>query len=173
MFNVLNIDRLGKDESEQAIKEPIRDCKCPVTFSKSATEEIINYSGGYAYFIQFLCKETFDSYILQLKLGIEYPAIFLEEIVRKLDNNFYAGRWARIPERQRDLMRIIAKLETAEYEFTAQEILEKSKEIGENFSASSITQMLNKLAEQELVYKNRHGIYSFAVPMLSGFINRQ
>jgi Fe2+ or Zn2+ uptake regulation protein len=70
-------------------------------------------------------------------------------------------------------MRIVARLDTAESEFTAQEVLEKSQEMGENFSASSITQMLNKLADQELVYKNRHGIYSLAVPKLSGFINRQ
>ena len=173
MFHVLNIDRLDKIESEQAIKQPISDAKCPVTFSDPAIDEIINYSGGYAYFIQFLCKETFDSYILQLKLGIEYPAIFLEEVVRKLDNNFYAGRWSKIPQRQKDLMHIIAKVPTAEEEFTTQDILEKSKELKENFSASSINQMLTKLAEHELIYKNRYGRYSFAVPMLSGFINRQ
>lgn len=173
MFHVLSIDRLNKDESEQAIRRPINDSKCPVTFSDNAIQEIINYSGGYAYFIQFLCKEVFDSYILQIKIGIPHPAIFLEEIVRKLDNNFYAGRWAKVPERQRDLMKVISKLNTAEDEFTAQDILEKSKQVNENFSASSITQMLNKLVDHELVYKNRHGIYSFAVPMLSGFINRQ
>ena len=33
--------------------------------------------------------------------------------------------------------------------------------------------MLAKLAESGLVYKNRHGRYSFAVPLLGGFIKRQ
>ena len=33
--------------------------------------------------------------------------------------------------------------------------------------------MLAKLAESGLVYKNRHGRYYFAVPLLGGFISRQ
>jgi len=41
------------------------------------------------------------------------------------------------------------------------------------FSASHINQMLVKLGENGLVYKNRHGRYSFAVPLLGGFIRRQ
>jgi AAA+ ATPase superfamily predicted ATPase len=173
MFHVLSIDRLPKDEIIDAIKQPIKNASCPVTFSDNAINEIVNYSGGYAYFIQFLCKETFDSYILQIKLDIEHPTIFLEEIVRKLDNNFYAGRWGKIPERQRDLMKIIAQLSSAEDEFSVQEIIEKSKELSDPFKASAVNQLLTKLAENELIYKNRHGKYSFAVPMFSGFINRQ
>ena len=108
-----------------------------------------------------------------MKLDISQPIILLEEIVRKLDNNFYAGRWGRIPERQRDLMRIIALLPSAEDEFSVQEIVEKSTELHDTFKASAVNQLLSKLAENELIYKNRHGKYSFAVPMFSGFINRQ
>ena len=34
-------------------------------------------------------------------------------------------------------------------------------------------QLLGKLAKEGLVYKNRHGRYSFAVPLLGEFIKRQ
>jgi AAA+ ATPase superfamily predicted ATPase len=171
MFHVVDIDRLSDDESELAIKQPLKEY--PLKFSDQAVKEIISYSGGYAYFIQFLCRETFDSYIYQQQTGNEHPAIFLEEIVRKLDNNFYMGRWSKVPERPRDLMRVIAKLPNAEKGFSAQEILEKSNELKQTFKASNINQLLIKLIDCELVYKNRHGWYMFAVPMLSEFINRQ
>jgi hypothetical protein len=91
-----------------------------------------------------------------------------------LDTDFYAGRWAKITDKQKDLMMLIAKLPHAEYEFSLQDVTEKSKEISiKPFSASSINQLLNKLADCGLIYKFRHVKYSFAVPMLSGFINRQ
>ena len=41
------------------------------------------------------------------------------------------------------------------------------------FSSSHVNQMLVALAAQGLVYKNRHGRYSFAVPLLGRFVRRQ
>ncbi len=174
MFHVMHLEKLDRDESERAITQPIIDSKCPVRFSDNAVEQIINYSGGYPYFIQFLCKETFDSYILQIKVDIPFPAVMLDDIIRKLDTDFYAGRWAKLTDKQKGFMILISQLENPDSEFTSSDIIEKYNEIGQKpMSASSISQLLNKLVEQGLIYKFRHGKYSFAVPMLSGFINRQ
>lgn len=174
MFHVIHLDKLNNQESEEAIIKPTKAKECPVSFSEEAIENIIKYSGGYPYFIQFLCKETFDSYIFQKQLNIDEPIIRLNDVIRKLDTDFYAGRWAKITDSQRSLMVIISQLPNAEYEFTVQDITEKSKEVSKKpLSASSINQHLNKLAECGLIYKFRHGKYSFAVPMLSGFISRQ
>lgn len=41
------------------------------------------------------------------------------------------------------------------------------------FSSSHVNQMLGSLSQAGLVYKNRHGRYSFAVPLLGQFILRQ
>lgn len=174
MFHVLKLNKLKAKESREAITKPTLVDTCPVQFGENAVTEIIRYSGGYPYFIQFLCKESFDSYILQLGLGIKYPAVMLDDIIRKLDTDFYAGRWAKITDGQRALMMLISYLPNADTEFTVQEIVEKSKKMSPRpMSGSSITQHLNKLAEGGLVYKLRHGKYSFAVPMLLGFLERQ
>ena len=174
MFHILHLNRLNPDESKEAIMTPTNFESCPVHFSDIAIKEIISYSGGYPYFIQFLCKETFDSYTLQLQLSILEPVVVLDDIIRKLDTDFYAGRWAKITDAQRGLMIIISQLQNADLEFTVQDITEKSKKISKKpMSSSSINQHLNKLADLGLIYKFRHGKYSFAVPMLSGFINRQ
>ena len=176
MFRVLHLDKLSNDECKDAILKPTEVEECKVRFSESAVKNITKYSGGYPYFIQFLCKETFDSYILQLKLGNTEPSIYLEDIIRKLDTDFYSGRWAKLTDSQKNLMIIISELANADNEFTVQEISEKSKIMGppqRPLSTSNINQLLNKLAESGLVYKLRHGKYSFAVPMLSAYIKRQ
>ena len=52
----------------------------------------------------------------------------IDAIQRKLDADFFAGRWARITDRQRELLWAIAHLDNADEEFTIQELVEKSKE---------------------------------------------
>jgi type II secretory pathway predicted ATPase ExeA len=173
MFHVLNVGKLDNEEAGDAIRKPIEEEKSPVKFNPKAITEIINYSGGYPYFIQFLCKETYDSYISQKLLGIQSPVIFLNDIVRKLDTDFYAGRWARISDRQRDILKLISMLQSAEEEFSLQDISNESKTyLDKQMSTSNINQILNKLVDCGLIYKNRHGKYSFAVPMMSGYIRR-
>lgn len=55
-----------------------------------------------------------------------------------------------------------------------QEVVERShRELRKPFSPSHANQMLSALSSAGLVYKNRHGRYSFAVPLLGRFIRRQ
>jgi DNA replicative helicase MCM subunit Mcm2 (Cdc46/Mcm family) len=98
----------------------------------------------------------------------------MEDVTRKLDMDFFAGRWSRATDRQRDLLRAIADLPNCDEEFTVQQIVARSRaRTAAAFSASHVNQMLGKLSENGLVYKNRHGRYSFAVPLLGRFIRRQ
>ena len=80
----------------------------------------------------------------------------------------------RVLQEQRDLLRVVAMLQDCGKEFTLQEVSEKSSEVLEKpFSTSHISQMFRKLGQIGLVYKNRHGKYSFAVPLMEEFIKRQ
>jgi hypothetical protein len=98
------------------------------------------------------------------------PTIY--EVLRKLDA--FAGRWARATDRQRALLTVIAHLKARDGEFTVQQIARESKRrLKTPFSPSHISQMLAKLCEMGLVFKNRHGKYSFAVPLMGQFILRQ
>jgi hypothetical protein len=68
---------------------------------------------------------------------------------------------------------VIASLETANDEFTVQEILAKTEEISEKpFGRSHVNQLLTSLIGAGLVYRDRHGKYLFAVPLLADFIRR-
>lgn len=172
MFRVVFLDRLNRPSSREAILRPIEKAHA-VPFSEQSVETICDESGGYPYFIQFMCKEVFDVWIQQARSG-EVLAVPVDAIVRKLDSDFFAGRWAKATDRQRELLRVIATLENADGEFTVQEVVEQSKVILDKpFGNSHANQMLGSLCTNGLVYKNRHGKYSFAVPLLGRFILRQ
>jgi hypothetical protein len=172
MFRVMFLTQLTEEESKDAIKTPIKNAECPVKFSESAVALIYRYSGGYPYFIQFICREAYDSFLQKLGDGVK-PAVPITEIIRKLDTDFFAGRWARVTDRQQDLLYVVATLDNANAQFSVQDILEKSEKVlPKPFGRSHINQLLTSLISSGLVYRDRHGKYLFAVPMLADFIQR-
>ena len=69
---------------------------------------------------------------------------------------------------------VISFLDNSDEEFTVQEIVDMSKESSlKPFGGSHVHQMLLSLAKVGLIYKNRYGKYSFAVPLMGEFIQRQ
>jgi hypothetical protein len=176
MFQVMTLTKLDDNATRDAILKPIpqNGDECPVTFSESGIAEIIKYSSGYPYFIQFFCRETFDLILQQIKLGVDFPRIEISDFVKKLDIDFYSGRWSRVTDRQRELLSVIAKLTTANDEFTVKDVAKKSEELNTNpFKSTHINNLLVKLIDSGLIYKNRRSKYSFAVPLLADYINRQ
>jgi hypothetical protein len=177
MFHVLSIGHLNTDDSRDAILKPIRNVPFTdkwVNRWEESTPVIVDKCGGYPYFIQFVCRELFDIMLPSKEIAALGVSVPIRSILRKLDTDFYAGRWERTTDRQRELLTVIANLETGDEEFTVQEIVEKSKKTLEKpFRASHVSQMLAALCKAGLAYKNRHGKYSFAVPLLGQFILRQ
>ena len=173
MFRVVTLTKLNEKSSSEAITRPIQEKQCPVIFTEHGVGEIIRLSAGYPYFIQFICREAFDIIIQQMEMKDELPDLVLDSVIRKLDSDFFAGRWNKTTDRQRELLVVISKLENCDDEFTVQEIVEESKASeSKSFSNSHVNQLLRQLADAGLVYKTRFGNYSFAVPLLGQFIER-
>lgn len=172
MFRVMTLSKLSSGESEEAILKPIEVADCPVKLAPESVEIIISESAGYPYFIQFICREVYDVFIRQ-HADDEQKRVPVEAIQHKLDADFFAGRWARITDRQRELLWVVAHLDHPAEEFTIQELTEAAKDLlAKAFSPSHANQMLASLAERGMIYKNRFGRYSFAVPLLGRFILR-
>lgn len=173
MFHVMQIGRLDDEFAREAITKPIEITKSSLRFSDSATEQIIALSGGYPYFIQFVCKEMFDAWIGRMQTGLA-PSVPQREILEKLDQDFFAPRWARATDRQQEFMQVIAGLENCEDEFSVHEIVTATRQkLEKPFTPSHANQMLTALAERGLIYRSRRGGYCFAVPLLARFIKRQ
>jgi len=171
MFRVVTLERLNREDSIDAIVKPTE--KCSFKFRGETVDLIYETSGGYPYFIQFICRELFDAWIQRIDDG-KNPVARTGDIVRKLDTDFFSGRWSKATDRQRELLEVVSYLPNCDSEFTVQEVVEKSSgALSKPFSPSHANQMLSSLCEAGLVYKNRHGKYSFAVPLLGSFIQRQ
>ncbi len=172
MFKIIFLEKLGVKDSLDAIKKPMDDKKCPVRFNEDSIELIVECSGGYPYFIQFICRETFDIFIQRISAD-QNLSVPIDSILRKLDRDFFAGRWAKVTDRQRELLTVIAESKNGGGEFSVQEVVEASQRLEKSFSSSHVNQMLNKMIDGGIIYKNRHARYSFAVPLLDQFILRQ
>ncbi len=179
MFHVITLDKLTEEASKDAIVKPISDANCPVNFSEKSIKTICGITAGYPYFIQYVCREVYDVWTQKAAAGEDTAPIPVQEILRKLDADFFAGRWARATDRQRDLLKVIATLDNCASEFSVQEVVERSEAmqiegaIEKAFSNSHVNQMLVTLSDAGLVYKNRRGQYVLAVPLLDQFIKRQ
>ena len=173
MFHTITLDRLKDADSRDAITKPVAQAQCPIQFSNESVDAITKSSGGYPYFIQFICREVFDIFIQQ-RAANQPASVPVQEIEQKLDSDFFFGRWSKTTDRQREFLSVIADLDNADEEFTVQEIVARSKQrLEKPFTPSHVNQILNTLAGLGLVYRNRHGKYSFAVPLLGKFIRRQ
>ena len=173
MFHIMTLGRLSPGDSAAAVVVPLETTNCPVMISAESVTAVVEESAGYPYFIQFICREVYDVFLQHLNRGESPPAVPLDSIQRKLDVDFFSGRWARLTDRQRDLLWVIASLDSADEEFKIQEITARVKTSPvKEFSSSHVNQMLVSLTHQGLVYKNRFGKYSFAVPLMGAFILR-
>ncbi len=172
MFETIFLNKLTDEESRQAILKPISDSHCPVTMSGGIVDSVIRLSGGYPYFIQFIGREIYDLCLQKLSDGKDL-IIPINEIEQKLDKDFFYGRWAKATDRQRELLYMIAHLDSCDGEFSVHEVVEQSTKYPKKvFGNSQVNQMMAALINQGLLYKNRHGSYSFAVPLFAGFIKR-
>ena len=174
MFRVVFLNRLDPPDVREAIVRPIQDDGCPITFTEESIRQIENHSAGYPYFVQFICREAFDVFASQVATGSDNPSVPIREITSKLDSDFFAGRWSRVTDRQRDLLYVASRLGDPESEFSVQEIVELSQELSvKSFSPSHASQILAALINSGIIYRNRYGKYSFAAPLLGDFIRRQ
>jgi hypothetical protein len=174
MFHVVFLDPLSKEETKVAVCKPIEEEDC-IGFDEDSLTTVWHQTRGYPYFIQYVCREIFDIWVQALNADQPPPVVPVGEITLKLDTDFFAGRWAKATDRQRQLLWVVSLLENCEEEFTVQEVVASASNKGlkKPFTSSHVNQMLGSLSEVGLVYKNRHGKYSFAVPLLADFIRRQ
>ena len=177
MFHTIFLNSLNENETIEAIQKPLQDKHVSkyIKLSANSLHTIWLITKGYPYFIQYVCRDVFDVWVQALNNSETPPAIPTDEIIRKLDADFFSGRWARATDRQRELLGVISKLANSDSEFTVKELINhnSNKILEKPFTSSHVNQMLGLLSDTGLIYKRRPGKYSFAVPLLGGFIQRQ
>lgn len=177
MFTVISLGNLDVDASRKAIEVPLKDKT--LKFTEDSVQKIISLSGGYPYFIQFICKESFDYFKLKNQVNPgAVPEVPVDIIMSNLDNDFFSGRWEMVPDRQKEFLLMVSLIEPREEQFGTQEILESVEKnyaaYGiKTFKAGDISQQLSRAQDARILYKVSHGKYAFALPMFSDFVRRK
>jgi len=173
MFHTIFLDRLSDAEARDAINVPVLVENSPIRFDAKTVENIVRISGGYPYFIQFICREAFDMCMSNL-VAKQPMSVSTELIIKKLDNDFFSARWDKVSDSQRVFLKIVAQMPNCDEEFAVSDIIKSSADaLQKSYSSSSVTQFLTRLQEKGIVYRTSSGKYKFAVPLLARFINRQ
>ena len=170
MFSVQEIGRLSETASREAIVVPLASHNWK--FTDAGIKTILDSSDGYPYFIQFICRETFDF----MRFNPKSKAIPVDAIIRKLDSDFFNARWEPLTDRQRDMLYCIAQIESSDAEFTIPAAVEASTKTPRHikpFLRGDVSQILPRLIDKGLIYRNRYGKYSFAVPLFGKFVQRK
>ncbi len=170
MFNVTTLERLSREDTLAAFVTPLQQLMPPLVVSKELIDKAVDLTRGYPYLIQFFGKELVDELFQSggvLSLN-KFPS---PAILNRLDSGLFAARWNKTTDKQRDFLNLIAcRPAGSPVEFSAQEISEQS--LGE-LTNTQATQMLQALTERGLLYRTRHGRYTFTVPMSEIMILRR
>ena len=172
MFRVIQLDDLTLEEAEDAMLRPLEGGSDKIRkFFEVNSRTIYRFTHGYPYFIQYWCRELYE----YLTVSHKQDEDIIDRIQSKLDADFFDGRWQQLTDRERDLLRIIASSMSADRdEFTVQQISRPTPDPGiKKFGNSQANQMLATLSSKGVVFKNRHGKYLLAVPLLAKYIRRQ
>lgn len=177
MFTVITLGNLDIDACRKAIEVPLKDKE--VRFKEESVQMIISLSGGYPYFIQFMCKESFDYFKLQLEMNPEsLPQVPVDIIMANLDSDFFAGRWEGFSDRQKEFLLLVSMIEPRVEVFGAPEILASVEKNAsaysiKAFNSNDISQLLGRAVDNKILYKVSHGKYAFSLPMFAAFVRRR
>ena len=172
MFRVIQLGNLSHEEAEDATLKPLGEASDRIReFFQINIQGIYDFTHGYPYFIQYWCRELYE----YVTVSHTQDEDIVDRIQSKLDADFFDGRWQQLTDRERDLLTIVAgSLSADRDEFTVQQISgpPPNPEI-KKFGSSQANQMLATLSGKGMVFKNRHGKYLLAVPLLAEYIRRQ
>ena len=90
MFRVVFLQSLSESESEEAVRRPIDDTECPLRLDDGSVRTVVKMSGGYPYFIQFICREVYDAFSQRYDRG-ERPPFLSPKFSRNLTPTFFQG----------------------------------------------------------------------------------
>jgi type II secretory pathway predicted ATPase ExeA len=170
-FTTAPLGPLSADEVREAVRVPLE--RSPVALDEEAVDLIVQQAAGHPYFVQFWSRGIYDL-ALQRAARKQPLHVPLEQLRTRLEDDVYVVPWERLTDRQKDMMRFIASLDSADSEFSIPEIQSALEGAGAKpLSKATIHVRLADLSDQGLVYKQRHGRYCLAVPRLGSFVRRR
>lgn len=162
MFVVKKIDRLCEKDSRLAIEKPLD--KTVYNFEERLINALVKETDGYPYFLQFYSFQIIEN-IPKRNVTYEDFLKIRPFILNRLDESFFAGRFERTSNSERELLFEMANLGD---EMKVSEIRKRVKK-----SRGALNIILNSLVQKDIIYRVRRGVYLFTLPLFREFLRRQ
>jgi hypothetical protein len=162
MFTVADLGPLTPDQVVQAIVEPADEIG--VSWSSGATEQIVDHSDGFPFFVQTWAYHTWNA-----ATGEPISAADVERAAPNvdyaLDSSFFAARIARIPASEVAYVQALASLGPGPH---------RSGDVAAAAGKSTpqVAAFRNRLIAEGLIYAPRYGWVEFAIPHFDRFVRR-
>lgn len=160
MFQAVQVSGLDTDEAKMALTEPLKDTK--YTFTSELVSEIVKDTGGYPYFIQFYARKILEQADKQ-HIGIKDYRKVHGSITTELHRDFFDQHMDMLNNGQRDLLYAMSTIRQIDMAFSS--IMQT---VG--MGRGTVGQQLKRLEEKGLVYRYKHGIYRFSLPMFRDYL---
>lgn len=161
MFSVKNIGNLSGNDSQKALRFPLKDSG--ITFTDELINTITEETRGYPYFLQF-----YPYYLIQSipgkKIGLKEFKEMCPLLLKELDEGFFSGRFNKASDAEQKVLLEMAKCGS---EVKVSE-LKKRMKIDKNY----LNQVLRSLIEKGLMYRVGRGKYKFTLPLFEKFLSR-
>jgi hypothetical protein len=163
LFRYVRIDRLDRDDADQAVIAPVTREDADIT--SDALAALFEASGGYPYFIQAYGKAAWDAApsdpITAEDVGVAAP-----EAEAELAVGFFGSRYERATPAEREYLRAIAELTEGRDEGVSTSDI--AVFLGRK--PSSLSPARDSLIKKGLVYSAERGRIAFTVPHFGRFL---
>jgi AAA ATPase domain len=162
LFEFVEIGKLGAGEARIALEKPA--LAEGVTYEPEATENILQQTEGYPYFIQEWGKHAWN--LARGTTIAETDAIAATpRAIEELDAGFFRVRFDRLTPTEKQYMRAMASFGAGPH---------RSGDIANKLGkkVTTVAPVRNSLIAKGMAYSPAHGDIAFTVPMFDSFLKR-
>ena len=163
LFSFPDIGPLSRQDTTRALQGPVQSVN--VSFEEKAIENIYALTQGYPYFLQ---EWGYQSWNKAVGSTITADVIHStnEEVVKRLDENFFRVRFARLTPGERKFLRAMAEIgDSGTYR-----ISDVAEALGSDIG--KLGPVRARIIKKGMIYSPSHGDISFTVPLFSDFMRR-
>jgi hypothetical protein len=148
----------------QALVRPATD----IAYAPGVAERVAHDVDGYPYFIQWFGETLWEAADLEGTTTITGELYDRERVTiqRSLDEEFFEPRYRDARQADQGALRVAASL--GGERFTKADLVAATSR-----STGALSQSLIRLIDDNLVYRDDHGVYAYTAPMFGDFMRRR
>jgi hypothetical protein len=162
LFSFPDIGPLSEKDAAKALEDPV--APAGVRFEPDALRHIIDLTKGYPYFLQEWGYQVWN-HAVEPAITLEVVRDATDDVIRRLDENFFRVRFDRLTPREKEYLRAMAELGPGAH---------RSGDIADTLGVkiNTLGPVRAKLIKKGMIYSPAHGDMAFTVPLFDGFMRR-